>query len=63
MVQVVEGIVKEGKIIPLEDIRLEDNKRVIIIIEEKKDIMKYFGILKGKNVDEIIKEIENEGVL
>ena len=64
----IEGIYKDGMIKPLEEVKLENNTRVIIIIKEKRkkemSLMDLAGVWRNrKDIDsrfrEILKEREN----
>lgn len=67
MVIAIEGIYKEGVIKPLEDIKIEDNSKVVITIldtektkKPKKSlagIWKYYRTYDGKTLDHLKKEI------
>jgi len=66
MTTIIEGIYKKGIIKPVEDIKLEDNTKVIITIKESKpikSIMSFSGSWKdyktfdGRTLDDVKKEI------
>lgn len=60
----IEGIWKRGKIIPLEDIMLDENTKVIITINEKKKYKrslagtwKNYRTKDGKTIEDLKNEI------
>ena len=67
MVIAIEGVWKNGKIIPLDDVELEENTKVIInILEKPKEEKKTFQLAgawkdyktkDGKSLDDLKREI------
>ncbi len=61
MSKIIEAIYENG-VIKIKE-KLRNGERVLVIIKPReRKIKKYFGIFKGKNVDEVIGEIESGSI-
>ena len=61
MPRIVEAVSENG-VIKIKE-RLRDGERVLVILNPReRRIEKYFGLFKGKNVNEIVREIESGSV-
>jgi len=61
MSRIIEAVYENG-VIKIKE-RLRDGEKVIVVIKPReRRIKKYFGIFKGKNVDEVIGEIEGGSI-
>jgi len=59
--RIVEAVFENG-VIKIRE-RLPDGERVLVILNPReKRIGKYFGLFKGKNVDEVVREIEGGSI-
>lgn len=61
MVKIIEAIYENGVFRPLEKVDLKEGEKVRIIIGGI--VRKTMGIIPSDRIEEIIEEIENEGVL
>ncbi len=64
MPKLIEGVYENGVVKLLEkNISIKEGEKVQVIIKEGNITESTKGILKGVEMKEIIKEIENEGIL
>ena len=61
MAKIIEAIYENGVFRPLEKVDLKEGEKVRIIIGGI--VRKTMGIIPSDRIEEIIEEIENEGVL
>ena len=61
MAKIIEAIYENGVFNPLEKVDLREGERVRIIIGG--NVRKTMGIIPSDRIEEIIEEIENEGIL
>ncbi|QDA32296.1 DUF104 domain-containing protein [Thermococcus indicus] len=59
----VRAVYKHGVLVPEKKLDLKEGEEVIIVLKKPERISKYFGMFKRERVEEVIEEIENEGVL
>ncbi|MDI9645273.1 MAG: antitoxin family protein [Archaeoglobales archaeon] len=61
MPKIIEAIYEDGVFKPLEKVNLKPGERVKIRLEDADSIVEeVFGILKGKDTNKALKELENE---
>ncbi|QYZ78660.1 DUF104 domain-containing protein [Methanofollis formosanus] len=61
MTKVIDAIYESGVLRPLQKIDLKEGTRIRIAIEEPSNtIDAAFGLLKGKDTEKALKEMENE---
>ena len=61
MPKIIEAIYEDGVFKPLEKVDLKPGERVKIRLEDADSIVEeVFGILKGKDTNKALKELENE---
>ncbi|WP_456366508.1 antitoxin family protein [Thermococcus sp.] len=58
----VRAVYHKGVLVPLKSLNLREGEEVTVIIK-KKAPRRYFGMFKREDVEKVIEEIENEGVL
>ncbi|CAD5243457.1 antitoxin family protein [Thermococcus camini] len=59
----VRAVYRHGVLVPEKRLDLKEGEEVIIVLKKPGRIDRYFGIFKKEDVEEVIEEIENEGVL
>ncbi|MDI9642644.1 MAG: antitoxin family protein [Archaeoglobales archaeon] len=61
MPKIIEAIYENGVFKPLEKVNLKNGERVKIRLEDADSIVEdVFGILKGKDTNKALEELENE---
>lgn len=61
MAHVIDAVYESGVLKPLEEINLKEGTRIRIAIEEPSAVIEdAFGLLKGKDTTEALKEREDE---
>ncbi|ASJ11693.1 antitoxin family protein [Thermococcus thioreducens] len=59
----VRAVYRHGVLVPENRLDLKEGEEVIIVLKKPSRIDRYFGIFKKEDVEKVIEEIENEGVL
>jgi len=58
----VKAVYHKGVLVPLEKLHLKEGEEVTVVIK-KKAPREYFGMFRKEDVEKVIEEIENEGIL
>ena len=58
----VKAVYHKGVLVPLKRLNLMEGEEATVIIK-KKAPRRYLGMFRKENVEKVIEEIENEGVL
>ncbi|NJE77192.1 antitoxin family protein [Thermococcus sp. ES12] len=58
----IKAVYRHGVLIPEKKLDLREGEEVVIVLKKPGKLEKYFGMFKKEKVEEVIEEIENEGV-